>query len=122
MILHSPKPDIYFKLVVTDEISTFLKNVILKEHYLFNPALTLLQSLNQGKDWKDKIEYAVNIECEKLSGCVYRKDKINRRYELLDTDQFTLFYIPKSNCFYFMNFSDSSYPFDFIDVEQSMTA
>jgi hypothetical protein len=122
IVLNSQTPDVMFKLIISDEVSKFFKGVIKAEHYIYNPSLLHLQSVDQGKEWKCKIEYAVNIECEKLTGCIYRKDKFNRQYEPLATDQFKLLYIPKSNSFCVMNFSDSSFPFDFLAIEQSMTA
>ncbi|MFI8556128.1 hypothetical protein [Pseudomonas putida] len=122
IVLKSPVADVKFKIEVNDSVSKFFREVILAEHYLYSHALQHLQSVNQGKDWKAQIEYAVNVDCEKLSGFVYRSDRFSRNYEMLDTDQFKLYYIPISNTFYLMNFSDSSYRFDFIDIEQSMTA
>jgi len=122
IVLKSETPDVNFKIIATDEVSDFFKSVIKAEHFIYNPSLLYLQSVDQGKEWKCKIEYAVNIECEKLSGCIYRKDKFNRRYEPLDTDQFKLLYIPKTNTFCLMNFSDASYAFDFLEIEKAMTA
>ena len=116
--LGSNREWVEFKILVDEATSIAFRKTVLQEHYFYNPSLLFLQSIDQGKEWKEKIEYPVNIDIQFLEGKVFRKDKLNKEFELLDIDQFQLLYTPKTNLFMLVNFSESSYEFDFVLIDQ----
>lgn len=106
-----------FKIKVDDSVSDWFRSVIKNEHYFYNPALLHLQSIDQGKEWKAKIEYPVNIKCDFLSNKVLIKDKYSKEFESLQNDYLQLLYVPKTNLFRLVNLGDTSYEFDFIYID-----
>lgn len=115
--LKSNTKGVEFKIMVDDSVSEWFRKVIMNEHYFYNPALLHLQSIDQGKKWKQKIEYPVNVKCDFLSNKVLIKDKFSKVFESLQNDYLQLLYVPKTNLFRLVNLGDTSYEFDFIWID-----
>lgn len=112
--MKSNTEDLEFKIIVDDSVSDWFRGVIKEQHYFYNPALLHLQAIDQGRKWKEMIQYSIPVDCSFLSNKVYMKDKYARGFELLETDFLQLLYVPKTNLFTLMNLGDSSYEFDFL--------
>lgn len=107
-----------FKILVDDSVSDGFRSVIKSEHYFYNPALIMLQSIDQGREWKETIEYPVSVDSLFLKGKVLFKDRFSDGFENLDSEYFQLIYVPKTNNFTLLNLGYSSYEFDFLLLDQ----
>jgi hypothetical protein len=118
IIVKSRTKGVEFKILADDAVSNGFKKVIESEHYFYNPALIMLQSIDQGKEWKETIEYPVSVDPSFLTGKVLFKDRFSEDFEDLDLEYFQLIYVPKTNNFTLLNLGYSSYDFDFLFLDQ----
>ena len=118
ILLKSMTEGVEFKILVDDSVSDGFRSVIKSEHYFYNPALIMLQSIDQGRNWKETIEYPVSVDSSFLKGMVLFKDRFSEGFEKLDSEFFQLIYVPKTNNFTLLNLGYSSYDFDFLLLDQ----